>query len=195
MPNVPMSTRTSSVRSAEAGFSLLELMLVVGIAGVLMAVAVMVMPVALKSARADSGVAQLIATLRVAREQAIAERRNVQVDFIAPNRITVSRIEVPGPGTTVVADTWLEGGNAYMQFPGVPDTPDAFGSGNPVSFNGAASVAFTSSGEFVNEDGDPVNGTVFVGAGNDPVSARAVSIFGPTALVREWRWNGTHWTN
>jgi len=195
MRSVSLNGRTWPARSSQAGFSLTELLVVVGIAGVMMAIAILVAPSALLSARADSGAAQLVAALRVAREQAIAQRRNVRVDFIAPNRITVSRIEIPGPGTTVIADTRLEGGNTFVLMPGVPDTPDAFGGGSPVSFNGAATVAFTSSGEFVDEDGDPVNGTVFVGVAQDPASARAVSIFGPTALVREWRWNGAQWTN
>ncbi len=170
-------------------------MVTVGIIGVVMAMTVLVMPAALVHARADSGAAQLVATLRLAREQAIAQRRNVRVTFTAPNRVTVSRVEVPGPAATVLADTFLEGHNEYRLFLGVPDTPDAFGNGSAVSLGGAASVAFTSSGEFVDQDGDPVNATVFIGAGNDVLSARAVSVFGPTALVRAWRWGGTRWAN
>ena len=190
-----MRTRVQHVSVAAAGFTLIEVVLVVGLIAVLSAITVMMMPGALLSARADSGVAQVVSTLRVAREEAIAQRRNVRIAFTAPNRVVVSRVEVPGPGVTVIHETVLEGGLTFQVYPGVPDTPDAFGNGAAWSFGGAASVAFTSSGEFVDENGDPVNGTVFIGRENETFSARAVSVFGPTALIREWRWNGTQWTN
>jgi hypothetical protein len=54
---------------------------------------------------------------------------------------------------------------------------------------------FTSEGAFVDQNGDPVNGTVFLGRGIDPMTARAVTIFGPTALIRQWRWNSRVWTD
>jgi hypothetical protein len=38
-----------------------------------------------------------------------------------------------------------------------------------------------------------VNGTVFVGKAGDELSARAITVFGPTALIREWRWDGRQW--
>jgi len=193
-----MQTRTPHVSGPAAGFTLIEVMVVVGVIAVLSAITVMVMPVALLSARADSGAAQVVSVLRVAREEAIAQRRNVRVAFNAPNQIVISRVEVPGvpgPGISVIKQAWLEGGLTFRLFGGIPDTPDAFGNAAASSFGGAAAIAFTSSGEFVDENGDPVNGTVFIGRVNEPLSARAVSIFGPTALVREWRWGGSRWTN
>ena len=190
-----MRTRVQHVSVAAAGFTLIEVVLVVGLVAVLSAITVMMMPGALLSARADSGIAQVVSTLRVAREEAIAQRRNVRIAFAAPNRVVVSRVEVPGPGVTVIHETVLEGGLTFQVYPGVPDTPDAFGNGAAWTFGGATSVAFTSSGEFVDQNGDPVNGTVFIGRENEVFSARAVSVFGPTALVREWAWNGTQWTD
>ena len=195
MPSVSLNTRVSSRRCAEAGFTLTELVIVAGIMATVLATTVMVMPGALRSARADSGASQLVAVLRLAREQAIAQRRNVQVVFTAPNRVSVWRVEVPGPGTTLLSDTRLEGGGAYQKINGLPDTPDAFGGAAAVSFSGAATVSFASDGEFVNQVGDPVNGTVFLSTQNEPISARAVTVFGPTALIREWHWNGARWSN
>ena len=190
-----MRTRRARISVRAAGFTLVELLVVLGIIAVLSAISVMVMPVALLSAKADSGVAQLVSVLRVAREEAISQRRNVRVTFTAPNQIVISRVEVPGPAISVINQASLESGLTFCLFGGIPDTPDAFGNAAAWSFGGAASVAFTSSGEFVDQNGDPVNGTVFIGRGNEPLSARAVSVFGPTALVREWRWNGARWTN
>jgi prepilin-type N-terminal cleavage/methylation domain-containing protein len=178
-----------------AGFTLVETLVVVGLIAVLSGITVMVMPIALLSAKADSGAAQVVSVLRVAREEAISQRRNLRVAFTAPNRIVVSRVEVPGPGISVITQALLEGGLTFRLFVGLPDTPDAFGNAAASSFGGATSIAFTSSGEFVDQNGDPVNGTVFIGREDQPLSARAVSIFGPTALVREWRWNGSRWTD
>lgn len=178
-----------------AGFTLTELLIVVGLMATVAAMAVMVMPGALLSARADSGSARLTAVLRVAREQAIAQRRTVRVTLTPPNRVIVTRVEVPGPGTTTLTDVELEEGMQFLLFPGVPDTPDAFGRAAAVSFGTAATIAFTSEGSFVDQNGDPRNGTIFLGKPNQPTSARAVTVFGPTAMLRSWRWSGSQWTH
>ena len=159
-------TARRSGRRSDAGFTLIELLVVVGLMGVLAAMAVMIMPGALATARADGGASRLISILRVAREQAIAQRRTVRVTFTNPNRVVVTRVEVPGPGTTVLSDVVLEQGMEYILFAGLPDTPDAFGRASAVSFGLATSLAFTSEGSFVDQNGDPLNGSVFLGKPN-----------------------------
>ncbi len=180
--------------STDAGFTMVETLVVVGLIGVLAGISVMIMPGAVLSSKADGGAARVVAVLRSAREVSIAQRRNVRVTFTAPNQIVVARVEVPGPGTTVINRVLLEDQMEYRLFPGLPDTPDAFGSGSATSFGTAATVSFTSEGIFVDQNGDPVNGTAFIGRANQPLSARAVTIFGPTALIGAWRWNGSRWT-
>ena len=83
----------------------------------------------------------------------------------------------------------------FRLFTGIPDTPDLFGNTSATAFGTATTVSFSSEGCFVNQNGDPINGSVFLGKLNQPLSARAVTIFGPTALIREWRWNGSQWTH
>ncbi len=177
-----------------SGFTLIEMVVVVGLIGVLVGVSVMMMPGVIQSAQADGGSARLASILRTAREQSIAQRRSVRVTFTAPSQIVITRMEVPGPGTTIISSTVLEGGMEFRLFPGLPDTPDAFGNATATAFGTATALSFTSEGWFVDQNGDPVNGTVFVGRNGQPLSARAVSIFGPTALVSEWHWNGNRWT-
>ena len=181
--------------SREEGYTLAEILIVVGLIGVLSAVAVLVMPFAQAAARADASSAGLASILRMAREQAISQRRTIRITFTDPDQVIIERVDVPGPGTTVLNTYTLEAGVDYRLFVGVPDTPDAFGNATAASFGGAATVAFTSEGEFVDQNGDPANGSVFIGRENDVQSARAVTIFGPTALVREWRWNGVVWSD
>ncbi|MEI6668402.1 MAG: prepilin-type N-terminal cleavage/methylation domain-containing protein [Acidobacteriota bacterium] len=179
----------------ELGFTLVELLVVVGLVGVLSAISVMMMPGVIASAKADGGADRVVAALRVAREQAISQRRMVLVAFTAPNQLVTSRVDVPGPGTTVIDTVLLEDGMSFQLFPGLPDTPDAFTNATATSFGLATTIGFSSEGSFVDQNGDPVNGTVFIGKSNQSLTARAVSLFGPTALIRKWRWNGRQWTS
>ena len=179
----------------ENGFSLVETLVVVGLIGTLASSAVMVVPGALQAARANSGASTVTVALRVAREQAIAQRRLVRVEFVPPNRLRVLRVDVPGPGTTVLSSLTIENGVSFENFPVLPDTPDAFGNASAVSFGTATSLAFTSEGSFVDQNGDPVNGTVYLGRAGEPSSARAITVFGPTALVRAWSWRGNRWVH
>jgi prepilin-type N-terminal cleavage/methylation domain-containing protein len=178
-----------------AGFTMIELLVVVGLVGVLGAMAVMITPRALKTSKADSGMTQVASALRTAREQAISQRRNIRLAFNAPNQIVISRVEVPSGALTAITTVWFEDGVSFLQFPGVPDTPDAFGNGSATSFGAATSISFTSEGQLIDQHGDPINGTIFLGRYNDTTSARAVTIFGPTALIRQWRWSGSQWTS
>lgn len=180
---------------SRAGFTMLEVLVVLGIVCVLGAMAVLLTPQAVKASKADSGLVRVVSTLRTAREQAISQRRNVRVAFNSPNQIVVFRVELPDGSLTAITTVWLEDGVRFLRFADVPDTPDAFGNGSATSFGEATSIAFTSEGQLIDQHGDPINGTVFLGRLNDPTSARAATIFGPTALIRQWRWNGRQWTS
>ena len=184
----------SNGRHHEAGLTLMELVVVMLLVGTLAAVSMMVMPWAVLSAKADGGASKLESVLRTAREQAISQRRLVRITFTAPDLVTVTRLDPDGTETNLL-ETRLEGGMQYQTFDGVGDTPDAFGQTAAISFGGAESVAFSSEGTFVDEDGDEVNGTLFLGMPDKPESARAVTVFGPTALIRAWTWSGSAWVD
>lgn len=182
----------------ERGFSLLELMVVVGILGTLAAISIMVSPAFMKHAKAESGIAQAVDALRVARETAISQRRNVAIEFLGLNAIRTVRqdIGVNGAltGTTVLATVELENNMRFGREGGVSDTPDFVTNGSAIYFTSySPEQMFTSEGTLVNQQGDVINGTVFLAVPGDPMSARAISIFGPTALVRVWRWDGRQW--
>ncbi len=176
---------------SESGFSLVELMVVVGIAAVCMAVTIAVSPSFIRTAKADSGTAQAMEALRYAREVAISQRRNVQIEFIGTNEIRISRLNIP-TGSTQLRSVPLEGGLRFMLVSGVPDTPDLFGRTAAASFPSATRM-FTSEGSFIDNQGNPMNGTLFMAVPDQPNSARAITFFGQTALLRMWKWNGATW--
>ena len=189
-------------RRNEAGFTLLEVLVVVALLGTLAAMAIMVSPAFLKSARADAGIEQAMDTLRLARETAISQRRNVRVVFVGLDAIQTTREDIGAngvvTGTTVLRTVQFENRMQFRVVSGVPNTPDGFSlanaaSGGALAFGTATTRMFTSEGTFVNQAGDVLNGTIFLSIQGDSLSARAITIFGPTALIRAWRWNGRDW--
>ena len=141
----------------------------------------------------DADLRVLCGQIKFAREAAINQRRAVELQFTAPNIIRVVRRNIPA-GTTVLSTTYLEHGAIFNVFASLPDTPDGFGKATPIAFGAAPTIMFTSDNMFTDAAGTPVNGTVFIGQLNKPTTARAVTIFGPTAMVRTYRWNGSAWT-
>jgi prepilin-type N-terminal cleavage/methylation domain-containing protein len=185
--------RSRSADSRERGVTLVELLFVVAVMGVVASMAVMLTPNFTRQAKADAGLTQAVSALRNAREVAVSQRRNVRVNFNNPNMIQVVREDLNPVGTTLLNTIYFENGMQYRQFAGQNDTPDQFGFAAPVTFGLALQRIFTSEGSFVDQAGDPLNGTVFLGRLNDPGSSRAITVFGPTALIRVWRWDGQRW--
>src|SRR4051812_30667608 len=176
----------------------MEMIVVVAIIGTLGGAAAIVMPGMIKQNRADSGLAAVTNSLRFARDRAIAERRNMDVRFISPNQIEIARAEIPVPPATlvtytVVNETYLQDGLQFIQYSGLGDTPDGFGASGPIAFASSPRL-FTSEGTFIDATGDVMNGTIFFGIPGEKTSGRAVTIFGATALLHSWRWDGIKWT-
>jgi hypothetical protein len=87
----------------------------------------------------------------------------------------------------------LEGGVQFRLIPNVADTPDNFGMNAPIDFGAAATVQFNSDGTFIDQSGNPINGTIFLALSNEATSFRAITILGGTGRVRGYRWMGTRW--
>lgn len=179
------------------GFSLIELMVVASIAAILVGIAVPVTDAFVRAARADSSVSAATNAIDMAHDRAVSERRNYVLDFVAPNRIRLMRQEIDSAGvvidTTQVEQFILEGGQTFLKFTGIPDTPDAFGATSATTFTGTLPVMFTSDGSLVDSNGDVVNGSIFFGVPGQPLTARAVTIFGVTGLTHNWKWRGSRW--
>ncbi len=176
----------------DRGFSVFELLIIMAIMSIMMGIVVAGFRVYSATIQGDAEMRIVEWQLKLARETAINQRRTIEVQFTPPNLITLVRNDLPA-GTTVLSTIVLEHNTAFRQFPGEPDTPDTFGNSSPVTFGGAASVMFTADGMFTDQAGNPVNGSIFLEQIGQPMSARALTVFGPTARIRTYRWNGTGW--
>jgi type II secretory pathway pseudopilin PulG len=186
----------------EAGFSLLETMIVIGIMMAIAAMAMLQSFGSIENYRANAAMDTIISQLRVARQLAISQRRNVQITFNAasiPNSITYTVLAnpgdsyVPAPVTVPIAP--------QVNFTGVtgePDTPMAFGTCGS-SFGvciagvtgGPPTMQFTAVGQFTDSTGvNTINGTVFMALPGQLPTARAVTIMGSTGRVRSYNYIG-----
>ncbi len=162
------------------GFTLIEMMLVVAVMSTVLAMTVLVGPSFIKQARADSGTIQVMETLRVARETAISQRRNVQIRFPTPALPPATQRDSDAArgnsrGRTARRSCKPSSSRAAWRFrlvPGVPDTPDRFGGGDPppaaIAFGPSVTRMFTSEGTLIDSNGDPINGTVFLSVPGRP---------------------------
>lgn len=176
----------------DSGYSLLEVVLTTGLAISTLAIAAGYYPQAAATIEGDANMRIVNWQLKLARETAINERRPVEVEFIPPNAVRIVRHEIP-EGETVLHTAVLENHTEFLLFDGQPDTPDGFGRTGAVALSGAESVQFTADGMFTDAAGNPVNGSIFLGQHGKPMTSRAITIFGPTATLRTYRWNGAEW--
>ena len=184
--------------SPQRGFSLLEVLVAIAIISIVLAMAIINFGKMFPNAKANSAMDQLLYQMRSARERAIAHRREVQVQFVGNNQLTLTEIWLPGTGTAPPPTTvGFEGGAQYIVYGAVPDTPMGFGNGGPVFFGGVTGgppiMKFTTNGAFIDGGNTLVNGTVFLGIPGNAATARAVTVLGATGRVREYHWDGTQW--
>lgn len=180
------------------GFSLLEALITISLIMILAGMAVMNFGSLIPNAKANSAMDQMLYQLRSARARAIAHRREVQIQFVGTNQLTISELWPVGvaPAPTTVS---FEGGAKYLVFNALPDIPAPyrFGNTNPIYFNGQSGgppiMKFTTNGSFIDGGNTLVNGTIFLGITGNTSTARAVSILGATGRVREYHWDGTQW--
>jgi len=178
---------------SERGFSLIDTMVTMSVAAIVGSMATMQFGMVRRAMQGDGAMRVVMAQLNTAREMAISQRRNMEVQFIGSNWVQIVRNEIPA-GTTVVMSVPFEGSIQYSVIAGVVDTPDGFGNGSAISFGSAVRIMFAPNGTLIDNNGFPINGTVFLATPNVWESFRAVTVAGATGRVRGYRWNGVIWT-
>jgi prepilin-type N-terminal cleavage/methylation domain-containing protein len=200
MSNI-LSRRLAKAGRDQAGMSLIEMMVVVGIVGVMTSMAVVQIANSRVALKGDGGMRVILSQVNTARELAISQRKYMRLNFIAPNLMQILREDpLPAP-PVVIFSVVLEGGVTFMVPTMIPltDTGDGPSMGGVataggINFGAVTNVKFTPEGMLVNQDGLTTSGTICLQIPGVPLSARAVTVLGSTGRVRGWRWNGRVWT-
>jgi prepilin-type N-terminal cleavage/methylation domain-containing protein len=182
----------SIARTRQDGFSIIELCIVLLIASVLMGFALPNIREMSRGMDANKSMYQITDLLRSGRELAMAQRRRIEVQFPNNNQIRLVRHNLPDNTTDIVSTITLANTYAFRLF-AIPDTPDGLGNAAALSFQDFDTISFLSDGSLVGTDNNPRSGTIFIGQANNPRTARAITIIGPTGRIHPYRWNGTEW--
>jgi len=198
--------------SRSRGFSLVEALIVIAIILIITATAVVSIQPTLKQAHSDAGAAIVADYMRRARDLAVGERRNYQLQFTQPGG------QVPGY-MQLLRGTYssLTQSTTYTPYPNgnptdgivplpndmqflLPTTkpvlpPDGFGAqANNIDFydvtnpgNNVTLLTFRPDGTVVANTGGTINGAVYMARPNDDNSPRAVTLFGATGRIKKWR--------
>ncbi len=213
--------RTPKARS-DAGFTMVEMLLVIAIIGIVTAMALVAWYNEMPMIRADSAFELMEAQLRQARETAVDLRRTIEVTFSGTGTMTTieQTVNVTTTPPTVTGTTTLNtfvldpNTMTYTVLSGVPDTTDAFGNtttspgycvaSSGICFNNTAcgspsalpcTIYFQGDGTVVNSSGTYINGTIFMAAvGNASNPANPLTARAVTILGATGRIKGYRYT-
>jgi type II secretory pathway pseudopilin PulG len=193
-------------RRNETGFSLLEVVVVLGIIFVVFGTALFNLGPALNTAKSNTGMELVLGELRRAHARAVDERRIYRVTFVAPQTIQVDVGQVANIASTVTGSApafiqaqpplILPPGVQFAAVAGIPTTaqttPDGFGTGNKAidfdisSGGGGTQIYFQPDGRALDGANRLNNGVIYIAQPNNLFSSRAVSLYGATGRVKPW---------
>ena len=205
------------------GFSLLEMMVVVLIVLLVSSLGFISLQPALKQERVSNAYNTVLSAMRLARDNAVAQRTSYMVVLNAatiPHTITVSPTFAGFNGALKSTTYRLPDDIKFDVEPGIPTqnskTPDSFGTGSkPIDFGYTASGAgaggqntiyFCPDGSAQDAaggagqcGGNLNSGVVYLARQGDLLSSRAITVWGATGRIRGWRLynqgaGGTVWT-
>jgi prepilin-type N-terminal cleavage/methylation domain-containing protein len=202
--NISIRSKKQS-RCNEGGFSLIEVVVVVGIISVTLAMALIGIVPAMITSRSNAGMELVMGELRRAHERAVDERRIYRVTFVPPQTIQVDVGQVAAIGSTITGSSpafaaaqpalLLPVTVQFLVIPGIPTaagaTPDGLGSGAKaidldIANGGATQIYFQPDGRALDALNRLNDGVVYVAEPGNLYSSRAVSVFGSTGRAKGW---------
>ena len=185
----------------QAGFSMLELLLVLTIIAIMAGLSVPSILELRENYRANQAMYQVVASLREARLMAMSQNRRISIQFPTNQRILVQPWDGSGLPLENISDpsTSFEYGYQFVRNT-TADTPynTAGGIQGAIVFDGTLiepgvgnEMVFTTDGFLTMNSNfdDPIDGVVFIGLPNSAdTPARAVTILGATGRISTWTW-------
>jgi prepilin-type N-terminal cleavage/methylation domain-containing protein len=180
------------------GFTLLEMMIALGIGLTMTCVTVLALMPLLRQSHVDAAYDTTLSVIRTYRSQAVSQSKRYILTFTPPATITVQYWGVGfpvSPPPVTVATYTLPPDIEFAVQPGFPAVaPDSFGTGaTAIDFDqgmGLGSqnyVMFMPDGSSQDTLGNFNSGVLYLTRPGDLYSSRAVSVFGTTGRIRGWR--------
>jgi len=180
------------------GFSLIEMMVVIGILIIVTGMSVMSLQPALREQRVTNAYNITLMAMRQARDTAVAQRQTYIVTFthntIPPDTITLTQ----GATGNVVSTLQLPLDLSFQTLTGIPTaagtTPDNFGLGavaldfdQNVAGGTPTVINFMPDGSGQDGAGNINNGVLYIARTGELYSSRAITFWGATGRLRGWR--------
>ena len=179
------------------GFSLIEMMAVLGIIIIVSSMSIITLQPVLKSTRVANAYNLTLSAMRQAHDLAVAQRQTIYINFNntpVPNVITITN---GGDGTVLYTYT-LPADVSFVTVAGIPtgagQPPDGFGNGsNAIDFDQGVgggdktTIYFYPDGSAKDINGYTNNGVIYVARSSELYSSRAITLWGLTGRLRGWR--------
>ena len=178
------------------GFSLIEILSVVGLVAVVGAFSMMIIGPALEARNVEMAVRTVSTQMSRARQFSVDARRRIRVTFTNPATITVDQ-QAPisqGGAWTQVSTTELPGDMEFEIDGTISSGPEGHATSAVADFSGASQIFFMPDGSAVTSAGILSNGVVYVAQPTKVETARAVTLFGSTGRIKRYAYTtGTGW--
>jgi len=207
-----MRMKTPHDTRGQSGFSLLELMMATAVLLIVSGISFMSLQPVLRQQRVTNGYNTALSALRLARDNAVAQRTSYSVTFnnaVIPNTVVVAPTFAGFQGVTPARTFTLPTNVAFDAELGIPtgnlNTPDRFGTGaNAIDFGytgqgagaGAQTIIYfcpdgsaqdAAGGGAGACSGNSNSGVVYIAKPGDLMSSRAITVWGATGRIRGWR--------
>jgi type II secretory pathway pseudopilin PulG len=190
-----------------SGFSLIEMVSVLGIIIVLASISFISLVPVMKQQRVTNAYNTTLSALRLARDNAVSQRTSYSVTFAngtSSSTITVTPTLTTFLGAQNTSVYILPSDMRFLAQTGLPSAaPDSYGSGlTAIDFGytanggagGQATIYFCPDGSAEDAEGGAGNcsgswdgGVVYIARAGDLMSSRAVTLWGGTGRIRGWR--------
>lgn len=199
-------------KNSARGFTMIELIVVLGIIMIIAATAIIEIGSTLKESKAEIALQTTLGQMRRTQEMAIDQRRVYRLSFVAPRTIQLDQVNID-PVTrarTFVFQSQIDlpTETQFTVVTGIPTAtatvPDGYGNGGiAIDFDrdfggGGTEVYFQRDGRALDAANRLNNGVVYVCRPGEMMSCKAVSLIGATGRAKGWRLtntsSGTRWS-